>query len=248
MRRRERGIVGLVVLSLGLGVVTTYGVAWGLLNRFDPWPTLVAATRYDFRVDGGAWRFRVLAGWGTECLSANNRTMWGREGEGAEDRTTGTSPMIIVGPGVPPYWSITGRMSPDDVAKRFEAQTRLGDWVLERAAGWPCRAVVERSYFLVPGGRFVPIPNADVSIRWGGQKPYRPGEDGNRSLPVVPVWGGFLVDAAAFGLVWGLLIVGVRLVGRCVRRARPGCAKCGYDLSGLTGDVCPECGSAVKGM
>ena len=33
MKRRARGIVGLVVLSLGLGVVTTYGVAWALMNR-----------------------------------------------------------------------------------------------------------------------------------------------------------------------------------------------------------------------
>jgi hypothetical protein len=51
----------------------------------------------------------------------------------------------------------------------------------------------------------------------------------------VPLWMPLLPVGAATGLAW--------LGGR---RARPGCcAGCGYDLRGLTGGVCPECGEAT---
>lgn len=31
-----------------------------------------------------------------------------------------------------------------------------------------------------------------------------------------------------------------------VRRNATGCCPCGYSLAGLTSDICPECGRAIK--
>ncbi|MEX2218497.1 MAG: hypothetical protein WD749_07010 [Phycisphaerales bacterium] len=56
---------------------------------------------------------------------------------------------------------------------------------------------------------------------------------------------GVLGTAAqlAFGLY--LLLGAERLIARCLRDVRGHCACCGYDLSSLTADKCPECGTPI---
>lgn len=49
----------------------------------------------------------------------------------------------------------------------------------------------------------------------------------------------------AFGLY--LLLRGELIVGLCVRALGSGCGKCGYDLTGLAGGKCPECGTERAG-
>jgi len=73
----------------------------------------------------------------------------------------------------------------------------------------------------------------------GGANPS--GTYDNRSL-VVPFWLPLLVTGALPGWV---------ILGRARRRFRPQpilgrCFRCGYDLTGNTSWVCPECGSGVK--
>jgi hypothetical protein len=68
-------------------------------------------------------------------------------------------------------------------------------------------------------------------------------------LALRPCPAGLAADTGAFAAAWGLLIFGplalVRL-GRRLLRARPGlCRRCGYDLTGNTTGVCPECGAAA---
>jgi hypothetical protein len=43
------------------------------------------------------------------------------------------------------------------------------------------------------------------------------------------------------------LLFGVGVLALRPRRARMGHCRCGYDLNGLNGGVCPECGRAVRG-
>ena len=57
-----------------------------------------------------------------------------------------------------------------------------------------------------------------------------------RSIIGIPLWMPFLALGIPSFIVW-----------RRVRKPRVGhCADCGYDLTGNTSGVCPECGSKVE--
>jgi hypothetical protein len=68
----------------------------------------------------------------------------------------------------------------------------------------------------------------------------------NGFFPILPVWPGFVVNTAfyagvAWSLRWGLLAVRrrwLRHTGRCMQ--------CGYNLSGVVSEVCPECGAHIR--
>jgi hypothetical protein len=69
------------------------------------------------------------------------------------------------------------------------------------------------------------------------------------ALPLLPIWPGFPLNTAVYGLLLFALVRGVRVSRRAVRRRRGRCERCGYDRAGLDlGAACPECGagSAVR--
>jgi hypothetical protein len=67
-----------------------------------------------------------------------------------------------------------------------------------------------------------------------------------RALPLSPMWGGVAADVLVHAAIWMAVFVGIRaamtnaVVGRRRRGGR--CLACGYDLRGISGDACPECG------
>lgn len=69
-------------------------------------------------------------------------------------------------------------------------------------------------------------------------------------IPVIPVWPGVLVNGSITAilllapsyLLWTSAVRVVRFTGRRFRRRVPGHCDCGYDLSALVRDTCPECG------
>jgi hypothetical protein len=64
------------------------------------------------------------------------------------------------------------------------------------------------------------------------------------SLPILPLWPGFLVDTAFWGGAAFLVCSVPGFVRRRARRRRGRCVRCGYELAGVGGGVCPECGDS----
>ena len=63
------------------------------------------------------------------------------------------------------------------------------------------------------------------------------------TLPLRPVWTGFAINTVLYALLGGLLFNGPFQLRRLIRYNRGLCTKCGYDLRGNSGAVCPECGA-----
>lgn len=100
-----------------------------------------------------------------------------------------------------------------------------------QAYGWPLRSWA--GYFITanPTGRIT----AWVQVPWRSQREF---------LPYLPLLPGVLVNTVLFAAVWMGALLAVRRLVR--RRAKPGtCEECGYDLRGLSGEKCPECGAAM---
>lgn len=109
-----------------------------------------------------------------------------------------------------------------------------GAFINGQAYGWPMRSW---------GGYFINAqPSGSVSA-WL----YAPGSSQTRVLPYMPILPGMAVNTTVYAAAWLPLLV---LLRRLVRRRRmPGlCGECGYDLRGLSGERCPECGATIVAL
>ena len=64
-------------------------------------------------------------------------------------------------------------------------------------------------------------------------------------IPLRPIWPGFAINTAFYAVLLWMLWLSPFVVRRVIRHKRGLCIKCGYDLRGTSGGVCPECGMAV---
>src|SRR5690606_3119238 len=67
---------------------------------------------------------------------------------------------------------------------------------------------------------------------------------GDVPLPMRPIPACFVADVMLYAGAWYLLLRGIPALRRWRRRRRGRCEACGYDLAGVPGGVCPECGGA----
>ncbi len=116
------------------------------------------------------------------------------------------------------------------------------EWTLIETRGWPCRALLFEEHGargarqVIVGGLAVPHWQNKELIGWRGY---------GVTLPYIPIWRGLLANTAIFAAAWSVLLYGVPLVQREIRRRKGHCVKCGYDRQGLDADArCPECGEA----
>lgn len=65
-------------------------------------------------------------------------------------------------------------------------------------------------------------------------------------LPLRPIWPGVAVNVLLFGTIGAVMTILPSAVRRARRRRRGACTLCGYDVRGLLGAVCPECGERSR--
>lgn len=68
-----------------------------------------------------------------------------------------------------------------------------------------------------------------------------------RRLPIEAVWPGLILNTLFFAVILWLLWSALFAARRIIRRNRGRCIKCGYNLSHVEHEVCPECGVEVSG-
>ena len=61
-------------------------------------------------------------------------------------------------------------------------------------------------------------------------------------LPLRPLWLGFTVNTLFYAAILWTLFVAPFATRRLIRKRRGKCVRCGYDLTGMEHEVCPECG------
>lgn len=108
------------------------------------------------------------------------------------------------------------------------------------AAGWPRLALACVIDDANPSRVIKVTSGITITSEWLSRLTGSPGTVFN--LPFRVLWKGAVVDTAAFGAVWGALLLAMLEVRRRLRVRRGVCPWCAYDLSGQPAHGCPECG------
>ncbi len=121
-----------------------------------------------------------------------------------------------------------------------DPQRRAGDW---RFQSWLRRVTDARATTVSFWTHDSPAP--DRSFGWAGltyERYTTPELDGTRSTVSVFKVSAILIALLSGGLVVPGFVRIIRSQGRKRRAAFVRCASCGYDLTGNTSGICPECG------
>jgi hypothetical protein len=210
-----------LALCSALGIVVTIAVAWGCEVSRQPFG---GATLWSMRTPGGeGWSYWVDRRQGTlriyRVFSDDRVETW-----------------IAPAPWRPaPRWSAVHE--PASAAVRQRQDYVQG---VERASGWPFVAMRSDNSSL-----FARWPGTQLQDGWEVRPPVQADGEAAIILPLRPIWPSFAIDVMAYGAAAFMLLFGPGFVRRAMRRRRGACVRCGYDLRGTTGGVCPECGRAL---
>jgi hypothetical protein len=229
-----------LILCLVLGVLTTIIVAWTcallvtpqIMRSNAPWYGVGYVEREDVR-----WWFGRKQGFGSIEMN------WSAVHLSPASQPSPTNPNAKLFP----YWSVHDRFIPERLSDDAQYQIEF----IEEARGWPLVAL--RSWRKVHTTGVV--GNATGALQYlmmrntldqAGRVELRgwmkrsPVDD--RSLPLLPVWPGFLADTAIFTAAWFALLASPHMLRGGVRRLRGRCPRCAYQLRGGLAGGCPECG------
>lgn len=208
-----------ISLALLLGAVTTVAVAW-----VCGWRSLPDAEK--------GMR------WGTSTRDAITHVespmhAWSARGFGIERVHISFSDWTEFGDHYQPLEAIWPWWLGRDDFKTWDD----GSGVLKAGAlaqGWPLVALWCEcpDYSKVEGGMLLsdePVPNSYLTME--------------HALAFRPIWRGFALNTAVYGIVWFAILFGTGIARRAYRRRNNRCTACGYDLRGSTDAKCPECGA-----
>lgn len=234
-------LTGRIVISLFLGAVTTWGVAWWCALSIDVYQSYTRATA----LVNGDTEIVVAVGCGQAGAArwSSHQRNYDLENQPSRNEfkraltTTDSSPYDLL-----PYWgnlSLDGVvLGPSDGLRQPNAQSisKMAD-----ARGWPMLAMWcehEQKRGVATSWRYdVKSRGIALSSDWPGR-----GHPFQKALPLAVIWPGFAFDTVFFAVIWFGLLFGFTTVRRFVRRQRGRCPKCGYDLRSALEAGCPECG------
>ena len=108
--------------------------------------------------------------------------------------------------------------------------------------GWPASSLASyRTYYYRPAD--IDAGLDPIAEEWESGLLFVVGD--NRWIPFRPIWPGFAINTVFYAAILWLLTLGPFTARRIIRRKRGHCIKCGYDLRGTSGAVCPECGKEL---
>jgi len=245
----RRGVVALCV-----GVVATYGVAWGLAYFGGPVPREFATIRQRTWVSyepgnelAESVEFVAVGRGRIEldlCPMTSGDSVW-MVREYAKDLARPQS----LAPATPAVRTCVAPITLHELELPIWARTAIP------GADGPLKNM-KVSWITVFGSGFPMISHAGTNqIDFNGKSLRRalarvkPGVAAGDAvlIPTLPVLPGFAVNVLVYAGVWSLTLwtPGAIRAWRRVRRGR--CGACGYDVKGIAGGVCPECGSGVEG-
>lgn len=239
--------VGLVCWALGL--MTTVAVAW----------LIAAFVKLERRSPYAEWKneFGNLTFGGYDCRGIGaERVRWGLNVYMFD------GPVTIVQSPTGEWMTLVGeegkrmRSMGAEVLPQFQADGRFPHWwgalpsmkrdvpsdqsprVIQDARGWPVLALWCEWQEGTTFAKLAPVSGGiDLQMRGSGSD-----ETYARALPLRPIWRGLIVDTLVFCAAWYGVLFAAGSVRRFRRGRRGQCLGCGYDLRGLDGGRCPECG------
>ena len=229
-----------VVIALALGVTATVVVAWKF-SREAIYQRTQAPTRTWNAVRSGNsyWVYHVRRGTGWFQIDSNYSS-----------QDLPDSDLITVDRRLrAPSWSKAAMALSDDPDSIMDKEGAYFSW-RDTASGWPMLAMRfrERTASKSGLGGNRNLISTTVTIQYGHPITDRFGL--HNILPLRPVWPGFVVNTLLFTMPAYLVLVivgaGTAMLRRSRRRRRGMCTACGYDLAGLNGGRCPECGHAYS--
>jgi len=137
-----------------------------------------------------------------------------------------------------PSWAFPRASRPESL------HPTCNNYIIETASGWPLLALYSSADRVFT---FEDYPPMDKSI-FGVNFDYHRGISSSwleseetelrHTLPLKPLWIGFVLDSVIYGAMWGLLFLIPIQLRQFIRYSTGRCRKCGYNLKGSSNVGC----------
>jgi hypothetical protein len=216
-----RRFISLLLVFLLIGAAINVGLAWTAAIMFKPGIV-------ERRPVEGPWPSAVPEDWPSPVIVEVERGFLA-----SRETWSGPSPV----PGSPEATAEFRLLVRFFSSPRYTL-TRFGAGWPERSLQWDLWSRPAVTRWGEAGMYDVPRPVWRTGIRIGDDEPV--------SLPIMPIWRGFLVNTISFALA-AIFLYTIPSALRCIRDSRRQvqniCPGCRYPRTGLPTDaVCPECG------